>query len=56
MAAGDQDRQPVVEADPHLMPVNAGVDCLLLRNLAAGRAVGIDSIDLEAARVAERHQ
>ena len=56
MAARDQNRQPVVEADPHLMPVDAGVDRLALRDLGAGRDVGIDPIDLEAARIAERHQ
>ena len=56
MAAGDQNRQPVVEADPHLMPVDAGVDRLRLRDLGAGREVGVDPIDLEPARIAERHQ
>ena len=46
----------VVEADPHLMAVDAGVDRLGLRDFRARRAVAIDPVDPEAARVAERDQ
>src|SRR5258705_345791 len=54
MAAGHEDDLLVVEADPHLVPIDAGVDRLGLRDLHARRHVGVDAIDLQPARIAER--
>ena len=54
MAAGHEDDLLVVETDPHLVPIDAGVDRLGLRDLHARRHVGVDAIDLQPARIAER--
>ena len=53
VAARDEDRQPVVQADPHLVPIDAGVDRLRLGDLIARRGVRVDPIDPQSARIAE---
>ncbi len=56
MTACDKDRQPIVGADPHLVPVDAGVDRVRLKHFVAGGCVGIDAVDPERARIAEGDQ
>src|SRR5215207_2573450 len=56
VAARDQDDLAAVEADANLMAVNAGVDWLGLHDFRPRRAVGVDAVDPEAARIAERDQ
>ena len=56
MAAGDEDHRPVVQPHPHLMRVDAGVDRFRLVDLRTRRRIGIDPVDPDAARIAERDQ
>ena len=51
-----QDRGAVIERHPYLMAIDAGVDRVRLRDLGAERRIGVDAVDLEAARIAERDQ
>jgi hypothetical protein len=56
VTAGDEDRQPVVGADPHLVPVNAGVDRFRLTHFVTGGCIRIDAVDPKRARIAEGDQ
>jgi hypothetical protein len=56
MAAGHQDDLAVIEADPHLVAIDAGVDRLGLRHLRPRTHIRVDPIDLQPARIAERDQ
>ena len=41
MTARDQDRQPIIGADPYLVPVDAGVDRPRLTHFVTGGRVGL---------------
>jgi len=56
VAARDQDRQPVVRCDAHLMREDASVDRAWLLHFLAGREVGVDPIHAYRARIVERDQ
>ena len=56
VAAGYQNRQPVVGRHAHLMGEDAGVDRARLLHLFARREVLVDAVDAQRARIVERHQ
>jgi hypothetical protein len=56
MTTRDEDRQPVVRADPHLVPVDARVDGFRLTHFVTGGCIGIDAIDPDPTRIAEGDQ
>ena len=56
IAAGHQDRQPIVGRHAYLMRVDAGVDLARLLDFFAGREVRVDAIDPHRTRIVERHQ
>jgi len=57
VAACHKDRQPIVWTDPDLMPVNPGVDRPRLPDLVARGRVGINAVNPDRTRIAERdHQ
>ncbi len=56
VAAGHQNRQPVVGRHAHLMREDAGVDGSRLLHLFPGRKVLIDAVDAQRARIVERNQ
>ena len=56
MTACDENHQSVIWADPHLVPVDAGVDRLWLTHFVTGGRVWIDAVDPDRARIAEGDQ
>src|SRR2546429_5957008 len=56
VAARDEDRQPVVRRDPHLVAVDPGVDRSALRYFLAQHRIAVDPVDPQRARIVERDQ
>jgi len=56
VAAGYQDRQPIVGRRAHLVGKDAGVDRTRLGHLFTRREVLFDAVDAHRARIVERHQ
>jgi hypothetical protein len=56
VAAGHQDREPIVGCRAHLVGEDAGVDRARLRHLVARRKILVDAVDAQCARIVERHQ
>src|SRR5262249_5056176 len=56
IAAGYQDRQPVVRGHAHLMSEDARVDRAGLAHFLARREVLVDAVDAHSAWIVERHE